>query len=358
MLQPLVRTTLATLGTPLGAFADLVSRPFRVGTSEAERYEARTLDGWSLGLFRVRLGERPPFGPVLLQHGLAACHRTFLFPGRSLAHHLATRGFDVWVSDLRGTGASRRIEGPERWDWDLHDYLEYDVPAILGTIIEKCGVRRLQWVGHSMGGVLMYLYVIATGGDELAGGVSIASSLDYKVGTNGFQTLARYLPLARWMAPVPIGRFYRFLAPLAGLADTRFERFGYYPGNVERNMARAYYASVYHDVAPGVLLSLATTFHPDGFSDRRGVFRYVRHADRFQRPVLALAGTADRQCDPAAVEATVAMLGSTDKSFRTVGAGHGARTHYGHFDLVVGREAPADVWPILSDWLERHADGG
>jgi alpha-beta hydrolase superfamily lysophospholipase len=352
-MRPFVRSALGLAGAPLEVVAERVARRWRVDGLAAERYSAETPDGWSLALHRVRASPRPPLGPVLLQHGLAACHRTFLFPGRSLAAWLADAGFDCWVSDLRGTGASRP-RGPVRWDWDIHDYLDQDLPSILETVLSESGSARLQWVGHSMGGVLLFLYGIRHGGDRLSSGVAVASALDYKVGRNGFQELVRYLGLLEWLPKVPLATVYKLYAPFAG-RDNGFERFGHYPGNVEREVARAYYASVYHDVSPGVLRSLATTFEDDGFRDREGKIRYALEARRFTVPVLGLAGDRDRQCDPEAVAMTIRAVGSSDKQVRTFGPDHGQKSHYGHFDLIVGRNAPEEVWPVLREWLARHA---
>jgi pimeloyl-ACP methyl ester carboxylesterase len=355
-MQRFIRHALRALGGPLGTLAHRASRRWHLPPSDAEPYTIETPDGWLLGIFRVRRTDRPAKGPVFLQHGLAGSHFTYLFPNRSLAGHLADLGFDCWVSNLRGGANSRRTPAAAP-DWDIHDYLDTDIPAILGRIRAETGAERLQWVGHSMGGVLLYLYGIRHGGAHLASGIAAASCLDYKVGSNGFQSMVRYLGLLDWLPSVPLGAVYKLYSPLVGRVLTGFDRFGYYPGNVEPEVVRAYYANVYQNVAPGVMQSLATTFEKDGFRDRLG-FSYTRRAERFTLPLLALAGEEDRQCGPAAVEATVAALGSHEKAVRVFGRSHGHRSHYGHFDLIVGRNAPEEVWPVISEWLLRHAKSG
>ena len=43
------------------------------------------------------------------------------------------------------------------------------------------------------------------------------------------------------------------------------------------------------------------------------------------------------------------------QTLRLVGKGHGQAGEYGHGDLLIGRRAPAEIFPLILDWLERHA---
>jgi alpha-beta hydrolase superfamily lysophospholipase len=61
-------------------------------------------------------------------------------------------------------------------------------------------------------------------------------------------------------------------------------------------------------------------------------------------PTLLLAGTADRQRPAAAVAQTFAALGATDKALvRAQG--------FGHDDLLAGLRSPAEVYPLIAEWL-------
>ena len=352
MVSPSTDSLLGTLFDRLARLGDRLAARWRFEPPEGERHEVRTGDGWLLPLFRFRRTVRPERGPVLLQHGLGASASTFLMPGRSLALYLSEQGFDVWVSSLRGRRGARAPGGVVRWDWDIDDYRDEDLPAIFEAILTESGADRIGWVGHSMGAVLLYQYAIANPDAPFTAGVACAGSLDYKVGSSGFQGLVRFLPLARrWIQRVPFGTFWSLYAPFVGLLDTPLDRFGHHPRNTEWSVARRYFATVYHDIPIGVMTSLATTFEPDGFQNRERTFSYTNHADRFEIPLLALAGDSDRQCDAVSVAATVDRLGSRDKEIRVFGPAHGHARPYGHFDLIVGRSAPQETWPAMARWL-------
>jgi hypothetical protein len=42
------------------------------------------------------------------------------------------------------------------------------------------------------------------------------------------------------------------------------------------------------------------------------------------------------------------------KQHFTVGPAFGQQAHYGHFDVIVGRNAQQEVWPHLTAFLEAH----
>src|SRR5205814_884146 len=99
------------------------------------------------------IGERR--GAVMLVHGLGANRFSLHCEGRSLAAWLATRGFECFVPELRGAGESER----PKVSWDLDDYLERDVPALLEAVTRRA-LGPVDWVGHSLGGVLLLLHAI------------------------------------------------------------------------------------------------------------------------------------------------------------------------------------------------------
>jgi pimeloyl-ACP methyl ester carboxylesterase len=100
--------------------------------------------------------------PVVLCHGLAQDHSTWdggPSEAESLAKYLANRGRDVWVVDLRGSGLSKGSMKEDRdWRFSFEDLVYEDVPAILSAVLAETRQTKVDWVGHSMGGMVTYAF--------------------------------------------------------------------------------------------------------------------------------------------------------------------------------------------------------
>ncbi len=314
-------------------------------------------DGVRLALHRVPPDLSSPGpakgAPVMLLHGLGANGYGWLYPQRSLARHLASRGFDVYVPELRGAGDSEH----GGWTWDLDDYLSCDLPSFLEAIRTHAGRDDVRWVGHSMGGVLLCCYAIREGDPGIRRGVAVGSALDYSVGHSGFQNLLPFRPLLQRLSRVPFGSLAHLLSPLLGRVGTPFESFNFSRRNVEPEVVRAIHAHAFEWIPISLLLSLATTFEPGGLRSRDGQLRYLECAEQVRVPLLLLAGSRDVQCPVEAVEDTARRMGPTAK-VRAYGTAYGTAEEYGHFDLIVGRRAPLEVWPELTAFLEEGVGEG
>ena len=170
--------------------------------AELEEYveeESREVAGVPVSLHRPR-GVAGPLPAVVLCHGLSSNHRGLHFPGRSLAGWLAAHGYDVYLPDLRGSGDSDRPEA-----WDLDDHVYRDIPAILGAVRRASGRDRVHWVGHSMGGVVLFCHGVAHPDAPIASGITIAASLDYTEGESGYRNLLPIRHLLEKHPPRAIG---------------------------------------------------------------------------------------------------------------------------------------------------------
>ena len=315
-------------------------------TPAAERLDTTTRDGQRLALWRVR-PEGVSRGAVLLLHGLSANRFAFHWPGRSLAAYLSAYGFDAYVAELRGAGEST----PNHPTWSFHDYLEQDVPALLDAVREASGRDRVHFVGHSMGGILMMCHGILTGAAGLLSGTALGSALDYGHGASGFGPLLKVRPLLEQITSLPWGQAMRALAPLLARLPDPLAGFNFHPDNAEAALVRAVYANAFTVLPTALLGSLATTFEPGGLKSRSGE-SFLARAGEFKAPLLLMAASDDRQCPLPALEATAQATGAQVLRF---GDQYGHRAEYGHFDLLLGRHAPDEVWPALVRWLGRPA---
>lgn len=318
-------------------------------SSGDEVLQAVTDDGLRLALHRYRPAGARRRHAVLCCHGLAANRLAFdVDPEVSLARHLASRGFEVFVLELRGHGVSQR----PRWGWTFDDYVARDLPAAVAAVRRHAGCERVHWIGHSMGGLLGYAHLSRGGSDDFVSAVTVGSSLDYSDGT-GFRRLAPLRPLLRRIPAVPVHLVARLSGGLVGRVTTPYERFNVWSSNCEPRHWRAICRDGFHPVSSRVMEQLATALEPGGLRTANGAERYDEGLPRATTPVLALAGSRDAQCPPRAVERTAASLGSSCR-VALFGRDHGHADEYGHFDLLVGRQARAEVFPVVERWLAEH----
>jgi len=311
---------------------------------------ARTRDGWqlALGTRRPRGPERRP--PVLLVHGLSS-NRWALDAGVasvSLAAHLAGAGFRTFSLDLRGHGDSRRGP-PDAVPWNFDHYVNEDVPAALEAIRKETGEDRVLWVGHSLGAVAG-MVSCQLHPERIAAIVAIAGPMSFDVDGR----VARYV---RKGALVD-GRFNRTLAamvaPWAGLAYPPAAELAINGRNVERAVFRRLLANGIEDVSRPLFHQLAEWVTQDVCRSADGGRDYRAGLSSCRQPALFLAAPLDPLAPPEVVRSSFQSWGGprTYVEFRR-DAGHAA--DYGHTDLLVGRNAAADVFPVVSAWLQARS---
>lgn len=334
-------------------FRGLVPYPVQCGADEL--FYGSTRDGWRVALSRYRPAQVTKTHPVVLCHGLAANRFAFdLGESVSLARHLRGLGYDVFSLELRGAGLSDRPsvrhQRPARWTFD--DYLQLDLPVALRLVTVACGDRAPHFIGHSMGGILLYAH-LATGDIPIRSAVTVGSSLDYSCAASDYHRLAGFHGISRWVAGLPTGKLAWVGSFAAGRRDNPIERFQYWPGSTSPEVARRLFAVGFQRVATDVLTQLATAFEPGGLRSQSGQ-RYGEALSRIRTPVLAIAGDRDRQCPPDAARRTLEQLWGAETRFIEYGPACGHAQHYGHFDLLCGIRAQEEVFPDIAGWLDRH----
>lgn len=310
------------------------------------RLTALTGDGVRLAVHRF-FPRGIPQGAVVLMHGLGCNRFAFNFPSRSLARFLADHGYDCFVPELRGCGESDAAKGPTR----LEDLLDHDVPAILETVQTASKASKVHWVGHSLGGILLLTHLIQNPESPIHSGITMASALDFGQGPSSYAMLNMGLPLVRPVPFMPWGLLTHVCAPVLGRLPNPLEGFNFVKGSTEPEIIRALHANAFDRIPTSLLESLSTAFETNGFRTQDG-FRFLEQAHRIKTPLLLISGDKDGQVSPKAVEHTFQALGS-QASYLPVGKQHGHEKSYGHFDLVLSRHAPTEVWPRILDWLAR-----
>lgn len=284
---------------------------------------------------RKCLPEGPTRGtPVLLLHGFGQNRRAWHQPLRSFANHLAAEGFDVYNTELRGHGRSRRAGAAPPHDLAL--VLDEDLPAALALARRLSGASQVFLVGHSLGGLLSYS-LAATRAQEVAGVVSLGSPLRFGEGSRTLSAVSVGLRAAG-VAPArsfPMPLVRAGLRRGAALLDRPWVPSplrAWHPGSMEPPLRDEY---------------LRTAFDVGTFGALHGVMeagRGVAEAwSRCEVPALVIAGTHDLLAPPASVHPGYALHPGPDRTWWEL--------PFGHADLILGHEAPHRVWPVVTRWL-------
>jgi predicted alpha/beta hydrolase len=316
----------------------------------------RTADGWCIALHRYRPRPGGTGSPVILCGGYG-CNRHFLdYDERySLARFLARCGFDAWVLELRGRGLAQRAAGGSGTrSWTFDDLAARDVPAAIAHVAERTG-RTVIWLGHSMGGMLLYAYAgsLADGGAPVRAGVTIASPIAFPQAASALLSqlgmFLLHLPFPemihqRWA----IGMLWGLLGHSSALSV------GMNPDNIDHpTVGRALRLAL--ENVPRIKLQQLARWAAEGAFcsvDGRTDYRAGLAAVRF--PLLVIAGSADRLATPQAVARALDYLVGAETTYVQLGHAHGHAADYGHVDVVLGRTAPGEVFPLIADWLREH----
>jgi choline dehydrogenase-like flavoprotein/alpha-beta hydrolase superfamily lysophospholipase len=181
--------------------------------------------GVFLPVTRYRDGTPSRHGPVLLIHGLGASGNQFCTSRVSpnLAQHLADRGFDVWVAELRTS-----IALPYSADqWTIDEVACNDIPRIVETVLEETGARQLDVVAHCIGSAMFCTAVLGGKLQHSAEESKIRSAVLLQVGplvTLSKGTRLRALAIAPLRRLVPTGHLDFSVDDRAGWLESLVDR--------------------------------------------------------------------------------------------------------------------------------------
>lgn len=316
-----------------------------------EQTTVTTADGVRLALLRmepVSTSTEPTH--VVLIHGLRGTRHNWTLSRRSFQAYLVEQGFSTLCPELRGSGRTREAGGP--MPRTVRELVERDLAAVIPAAAERaCG--PLVLIGHSLGGLLACL-VAARWPDLVRAVVALGSPLRpgldqplMRFGSRIWVGLGRHRKVREATegegasAVLAAGRRVMDRLALPGRVPDVF------PGSLEADLEAEHVRLVsLEPPPPGLIRDLARLVlgrSPEGLD--------IDHElARVRAPFLCVAGDRDALAPRSAVEPLFAAVGSAHKRWMLAGE-HDA--HLGHFDLVLGHQAPRLVWQPVRDWLEQ-----
>jgi pimeloyl-ACP methyl ester carboxylesterase len=334
---------------------------------------AYTRDGWKLGIRHLAPATPDPNKlPVVLCHGLGLNATFWTITDNHLPEQLVARGYEVFLVDLRGSGNSAQLGavgavnarlretfllelGEGRWTVDEMSF--YDVPAVLDYIKAATGHERVNWVGHSLGGMLLFAFLeMSPESWRIANFVGMGSTIiqaeipqaDMLRANRGLRILSGLASTGRLGRPLMFIRF-------PGL--DRIDQFYFTSENVDKRTIKRFYGYTLEDTGRAALRQLDPYLEFGHYVSADRKTDYAARLGEVVVPTLLLAGEADCMSDMPSTELTFAALGSGDKTLLRFGKRDGHLADYGHCDLVWSRYAPRELFPPLIDWLDSRQPG-
>ena len=274
-----------------------------------------------------------------------------LVPGNSFVEHLLAENFDTYLLDWG-------IPGPEDRGMSIENYVLDLLPEAVERLREESGTGEYTLFGYCMGGTLAAMYAALSPGASPRNLVLLATPVDFapeEPGLAGLWTL--WSRRSEWWFDPDL------LVDASGNVPEDAHKRLVGAGTSAIRPAAELYAALAADTMPESWLAISE-WVDDGTPFPAQAFRqWVR--DFYQRnrlakgqlelrgrrvdlsgieaPLLNIAGKKDVICPPSQSRPVMDLVGSRDKDFFVLDAGH--------VGLMASAEAKHRLWPRITDWL-------
>jgi pimeloyl-ACP methyl ester carboxylesterase len=354
-----------------------------------EKHEFVTPDGVTL---RVKRYANPGGQPVLFCHGFNGNGFEFDLPreGYNMAVYLARRGFDVWISSFRGCGVEPYLCDGGDWSHSIDTLAILDAPTLVDGIIAETG-KQPFWIGHSMGGMVLYMYlqgvrfegdpadchvvsdpeVLAERQAKLKGGIAIASPpafwwprhhpfqivTESSIGRGMLGTSILFYRLRHRIAPkVRLGSNAKAMVlnrprGIKALSRSPIGIMLYNRRNTDSETSTSLVKWGADDVSAHMYIQLVDGIWNINFRQyfpfifRRDPYDYTLNMGLITAPMLYITGDMDFANWEGIKRYGYDRISSEEKKFVMLPG-------YGHTDLVMGRRVADEVYPLIAEWME------
>ena len=313
-----------------------------------EVHSLRMKDGWRIKLYR-RVNKGNPGEPVLLCHGVMGNPTNFQYPkGNAMVDTLVEHGYDCWLIDLRGNRHCAPPLGTSRYTATYDQYLS-DFPEVIHYIREHCNQQKIHWVGHSMGGMLLYSYATAYGSEALASGTVLGTPPGFvDLHLKPMKTLVKLVTLIPFLAD-PIMRTLAHLGPVFKISTS------FAPINWENISPDVNFYTTIEYAPPAVARQMEDWASSGTWTLKEADINMMDALPKMDFPLYLMAGSLDPLAPVASVQKLHDSLSLNDTRLTILGKEHGCQYDYNHVDLVFSKNGRDEVYLPICDWLKIHS---
>jgi cholesterol oxidase len=323
-------------------------------------------DAW-LRLTRYEGGRR---GPVLLAPGFGMSAMSFIGGTieTNLTEHLVAKGYDVWLFDYRAG-----IDLPSsRTPFTLDDIATSDWPAAVAEVLRLTGASSVQAVGHCVGSASLMMALASGSIPDVRSAVCMQFTLHPEtsllnrakaalgvgslLGRLGLDRVAPFtggsvakklLDLGLRAVPMPAGEhcakpLCRWINAIYGCTHSHEQLNDATHDGLDNLFGVGNLRALDH---VAVIMRARKVLAADGTDN------YVSHPERLRLPILLVQGERNHIFRPEGSLRTLRWLQEANDPAlyeRVVLPG------YAHLDALIGRDAPVDVFPVVSGHLDGY----
>lgn len=302
--------------------------------------------------------ERFPVPLVYIPPLLAPGFAFDVYPERSLVRYFLARGFDVYLVDFGSPDKSHA-------HLSFEDYVLRWIPAALKAIRQRSRRRRLSLFGYCMGGLFSLLYTAIHDDRFIRNIVTVGSPIDmHQMGAAGklfslvaipAHKLARRLNVSLRDVPprflhVPgrLGTLGFYLTNPLGILRSNFDVLLHLWDRdyLVAQESLGHWINNLLDYPGATIQEIIIQMALENKLARKGRMRIgtkVAHLKKIDCSLLAFAGKDDKIVRIRSARKIFDVVSSEDTLFRVVPGGH--------VGLIIGREAPEQLWRTSADWL-------
>lgn len=316
-----------------------------------EIHTLTTGDGWRIKLLRRRHSGEPG-EPVFICHGMSANYRNLATPpGASLTDFLVEQGYDCWLIDLRGNKLSEPPPGTKRHEATFDGYVMQDVPAALDFIRDATGYAQVHWVGHSLGGMIVYAYEVAHGRDRLASATTLGSPTGFDHAYAESQSAL--FTLMTWF-PALAERYEQALMPIIGWFKPRLRLMPINWKNVHPDVGpKDFYNLSELPPLPVARTMMDCALHRY-WAVNNDTINVLAGLKTLRTPLFVIVAARDPLAMPSQVREFFDALPSEDKRYLELSEANGYSADYDHIDLAFARNSREEVFQPISEWIAAH----